>query len=93
MFGSHRHLGSARIGDGSSHLARENLREQLQPLEEQTMNPVEQRRSLSRRCHGPAGEGSSGGGDRAVHIIVVAERDVGDRLLRRRVDDGCGCRD
>ncbi|GAB9132853.1 hypothetical protein BDS110ZK25_17550 [Bradyrhizobium diazoefficiens] len=93
MFGGQRHLGSARIGDGSSHLARENLREQLQPLEEQTMNSVEQRRSVSRRCHGPASEGSSGGGYGAVHIIVIAKRNLGDRLLRRRIDDGRCCRD
>ena len=87
MFGGQRHLGAARIGDSGPHLARERLREQFQPLEDQTMDPVEQRRPLSSRLARPAGKGSSGGGDSMVYILVVAERDFGDRLLGRRVDD------
>jgi hypothetical protein len=92
MIGGERHLGAARVGDGGSHLAGEGLREQLQPLEEQTMDPIEQRRPLGRSLTRPAGEGWSGDGDRAVHILVIAERDFGDRLPGRRVNDGRGSR-
>ena len=87
MFGGQRHLGAARIGDSGPHLARDCLREQFQPLEDQTMDPVEQRCPLRSRLARPAREGSSGGGDRVFHILVIAERDFGDRLLGRRVDD------
>ena len=93
MLGGQRHLGAARIADRGAHLARERLREQLQPLEDQTMDPVEQRCPLGSRLARPAGEGSSGGGDRAVYILVIAERDFSDRLLGRRIDDDCCCRD
>jgi len=42
MLGGQRHLSAPRVGDGGSHLAREGLREQLQPIEEQTIDAVEQ---------------------------------------------------
>ncbi|MGY3406409.1 hypothetical protein ACVWZV_002522 [Bradyrhizobium sp. GM5.1] len=87
MFGSERHLGAARVSDGGPHLARDGLRKQLQSIEKQTVNPVEQRRPLGSRLTGPAGKGFSRGYDRAVYILVIAERDFCDRLLDRRIDD------
>jgi hypothetical protein len=52
------------------------------------MDPVEQRRPLNWWRNGPAGESLSGGGDSAGHILVIPERDFGDGLLGRRIDDG-----
>src|SRR6185503_10875169 len=69
------------------HLDRDSLREQFQPIEEQTMDPIEQRRPPSSWRAGPAGEGLSGGGDRVLDILFIAERDLDDRLFGRRVND------
>jgi hypothetical protein len=51
------------------------------------MEAVEQRRPLGGWPSRPACERASGGCDSAVHIVLIAERDFGDRLLGRRVDD------
>jgi hypothetical protein len=51
------------------------------------MDPIEQPCPLRSRLARPAGKGSFSGGDSAVYILIVAERDFGDRLLGRRVND------
>ena len=84
--GDHRHL-AARTGDRLSHVPRLDLRQLLGVVLDETREPPEQAGAIGHPDGAPGGER----GARTCHGLVdgghVCRLQLGDRLLRRRVED------
>jgi hypothetical protein len=78
----------ARVGDRLADVPGLQARELLAVLLEERGEPAEQPRTVGGRDGAPGREGALRRLDGVIRVLGARRRDLGDRLLRRRVQDG-----